>query len=289
MEQVKKHLSRIGELVGTSSEFLALKLPSFCAETKLTVQTRLTTNFIPSLSFLLISVFNTFGDFFDRYEQVIAIASLVYLTTGSKTLIALIVAYVFDFITLHTRRYLDFPEQHPYAITCVDRVWATLALAWNLSEVFMYFPGIVVNNDLLTEVHLHYTIGLEYLFGAHEFMILLLSLFVFRQVIRRRGPDTKWFGPTKKYWIKHFVRYYWCCSTGICAVLNIVMFAYYKFFINAGLGYDEQEIFSLAVIYMASLVSLYLFMGIILGKRARLPLLHGACVAHVGQLKQGMP
>jgi hypothetical protein len=281
--------NQVGGLTLNSARNLPDTLAKIIADVKLGIEERLLVNFMPSLSLLLIAFLNSLGDLFDRWEQVIAIASLVYLTTGSKTLMALIVASIFDFVTLHTRRYLGFPEQHPYAITCVDRVWATLALVWNLSEVFMYFPDIVVDNDILAEVHVSYTMGLEYLFGAHEFMIVILSLLVFRQVIRRRGPDTKWYGPVKVYWIKHFVRYYWCCSTGICSVLNIVMFAYYKFFINAGLGYDEQEIFSLAVVYLISLVSLYLFMGIIIGKRARLPLFHGACVAHVGQLKEGIP
>ena len=261
---------------------------SFLRTSKQWLKERTAYNIIPFFSMTVVCLCNLCIDFLDRYDQVIAIVWLIFLTTGSKTIIALLFAYALDFLILHTRHFLDLPKQHEYAISCVDRVWAALALSWNLSEVFMCFPGAAVNNFYLSEVHSQFTLGMEYFFGAQEFIVVLFSFVVFRQVVRRRGPDTKWYGGTKKIWIKHFVRYYWCAAMGICVVLNLVMFVYTKFFINANFGHD-QEIFALACIYGVALISVYLFIGIIIGKRARLPLIHGACICHVGKLKDGMP
>jgi hypothetical protein len=262
---------------------------SFLGASKQWVESRTAYNVIPFFSMTLVCLCNFCIDFLDRYDQVIAIVWLIFLTTGSKTITALVLAYIFDFLILNTRRFLDLPKQHEYAISCVDRVWAALALSWSLSEVFMYFPGIVITNSYLSEVHSQFTLGMEYFFGTHEWVLFFFSFVIFRQVVRRRGPDTKWYGAPKQVWIKHFVRYYWCAAMGMTVVLNLVMFVYTKFFVNSGIGPEEQEIFALTCIYGVALVSAYLLLGIIMGKRARLPLIHGACICHVGKLKEGMP
>ena len=172
-----------------------------------------------------------------------------------------------------------------YSVTWLDRGFALLAAAWAMGELFTYNPMIVRQYAILKYLDQNYLRGIAYFINLHPLNSTVFSFFIFREIIRRRGPDTKWFGETKKYWIKNIVRYHWCFAFCLNAVIQTFMYAVYKFLIPQGMAIPQQETLSLAFFCVSALVICYAGICAMLGLRCKVPLFHGACIIHVGKLK----
>ena len=123
-----------------------------------------------------------------------------------------------------------------------------------MGELFTYNPFIVRQYALLGYIDQNFLRGVSYFINLHPLNSTIFSFFVFREVIRRRGPDTKWFGETKKFWIKNIVRYHWCFAFCLNAIIQTYMYGVYKFLIPQGLPMAQQESMAIVSFSIAALI-----------------------------------
>lgn len=244
--------------------------------------------------FILIELFTNFDGF-------IAILFTVYDTIGKKAALVLLCLYLADKTqeffrknvgnrgkkkkTSERSRYLPSVESPDYRITWFDRGIAFLAVLWPLTQIFMFHLEIARSYEFLRYIEHEYLRGLIFFLTFTPFNNALITIFVFREVVRRRGPDTKWFGQYQKFWLKHFVRYLWCYASCLNTIIQIFMYTYIKFGVANGLDSYDQE--NISTVFFFVIFSFCIYGGIcaILGIQPRFPLFHGACILHVGRLK----
>ena len=226
-------------------------------------------------------------EFVTQFDGFIAVFYTLMVTIGIKALIMLSFFFCLDQITSLLQKITGSPQKPFYSITWVDRGWAFLASVYAMGELFTYNPMIVSQIPFLEYLDENFLRGIGYFINLHPLNSTCFSFFIFREVIRRRGPDTKWFGETKKYWIKNLVRYHWCFSFCLNAMVQTYMYAIYKFLIPQGLMGPQQEVVAIVFFGLTALIIVYAGICALLGIRCRVPLFHGACIMHVGKLKDG--
>jgi len=223
-----------------------------------------------------------------NFEGVAVVMYTLTITLGVKTVIMIGGCFCLDQIEIVSKKLTGAPPtpESIYRLTWVDRGFAFLAAVWSMGELFAFFPAVVIDYDFLQEIDLNLLRGIGYFCNLNPYNSTVFSFFVFREVVRRRGPDTQWFGDTKKYWIKNFVRYHWCFSFCLNTALQIYMYTMYKFLLPQGMSLLQQEIVSVSFFFMIAVVICYAGICALLGLRCRVPLFHGACILHVGRLKK---
>jgi hypothetical protein len=207
------------------------------------------------------------------------------VTLGIKTAILIGGCFSLDQIEVFLKKLTGAPPKSMYSLTWVERGFAFLAAVWSMGELFAFFPQVVLEYKFLLEINHNLLRGIGYFINLNEINSTAFSFFIFREVVRRRGPDTQWFGDTRKYWIKNVVRYHWCFSFCLNTVLQIYMYTMYKFLLPQGMSLLQQEVVSTSFFFMTAAVISYAGICALLGVRCRVPLFHGACTLHVGKLK----
>ena len=224
-------------------------------------------------------------EFVTNFDGFIAVLYTLGVTIGIKAMIMLGCFFGLDQIDTFLRKLTGSAPKDLYSVTWVDRGFAFLASAWTMGELFTYNPFIVRQYALLGYIDQNFLRGVSYFINLHPLNSTIFSFFVFREVIRRRGPDTKWFGETKKFWIKNIVRYHWCFAFCLNAIIQTYMYGVYKFLIPQGLPMAQQESMAIVSFSIAALIISYSGICALFGLRCQLPLFHGACTIHVGKLK----
>ena len=137
-------------------------------------------------------------EFVTNFDGFIAVLYTLGVTIGIKAMIMLGCFFGLDQIDTFLRKLTGSAPKDLYSVTWVDRGFAFLASAWTMGELFTYNPFIVRQYALLGYIDQNFLRGVSYFINLHPLNSTIFSFFVFREVIRRRGPDTKWFGETKK-------------------------------------------------------------------------------------------
>ena len=220
-----------------------------------------------------------------NFDGTIAVLYTLVVTIGIKAVIMLLCCYIFDKIEAFLQKSTGLAPKPQYSITWVDRGWALLASAWTMGELFTYNPAIVRQFFVFRYLDENFLRGIAYFININPLNSTVFGFFIFREVIRRRGPDTKWFGSTTNLWIKNFVRYHWCFAFCLNIVVQTYMYAIYKFLIPQGLSMPQQETIALIGFIVIALIIFYSAMCAILGIRCKVPIFHGACILHVGKLQ----
>jgi hypothetical protein len=223
--------------------------------------------------------------FVTNYEGLIAVVYTIVVTIGIKSAIMLSSFFCLDQIDSLSRKVLGAAPKSIYSVTWVDRGFAFLAAVWAMGELFTFNPMVVMDFPFLQEIDRNFLRGIGFFINLHPLNSTIVSFIIFREVVRRRGPDTQWFGDTKKYWIKNVVRYHWCFAFCINTIVQIYMYCTYKFLIPQGMSAEQQEIAAVSFFFLIAGVISYSGVCALLGLRSRLPLFHGACVLHVFKLK----
>jgi len=218
-------------------------------------------------------------------QGILAILYIIWQTLGIYVAAVLLVLYLFDVTEDYARAQFKLPPRPELGVTWVNRGCAFAAILWPMSELFLYFGEIVDSFSFLSMLEHDYLRGIIFFISFAPFNNAIISIFVFRELIRRRGPDTKWFGQTAKYWIKHFVRYCWCFTFCIHIMIQLFMYIFIKFAVASGLEGSDQEQVALAFFFMMLALMVYGGICAILGLQPRFPLFHGACLVHCGRLK----
>ena len=138
-------------------------------------------------------------EFVTNFDGFIAVLYTLGVTIGIKAMIMLGCFFGLDQIDTFLRKLTGSAPKDLYSVTWVDRGFAFLASAWTMGELFTYNPFIVRQYALLQYIDQNFLRGVSYFINLHPLNSTIFSFFVFREVIRRRGPDTKWFGETKKF------------------------------------------------------------------------------------------
>ena len=146
--------------------------------------------------------------FVTNYEGLIAVVYTIFVTIGVKSAIMLSGLFCLDKIDALSRKAFGTAPKSIYGVTWVDRGFAFLAAVWAMGELFTFNPMVVMDFPFLQEIDRNFLRGIGFFINLHPLNSTIVSFIIFREVVRRRGPDTQWFGDTKKYWIKNVVRYH---------------------------------------------------------------------------------
>jgi hypothetical protein len=223
--------------------------------------------------------------FVTNYEGIIAVIYTIIVTIGIKAGVMLGSFFCIDQIETFLRKNFGIPPRSIYSMTWVDRGFAFLAAVWAMGELFTFNPMVVMDFQFLQDIDRNFLRGIGFFINLHPLNSTIVSFIIFREVVRRRGPDTQWFGDTKKFWIKNVVRYHWCFAFCINTVVQIYMYCTYKFLIPQGMSAEQQEIAAVSFFFLIAGVITYSGVCALFGLRSKLPLFHGACTSHVGKLK----
>ena len=242
-------------------------------------------------------------EFFSHANGFVAIMYVIFNTIGKKAIAAFFILFIFDIfreineiliwdpnemVSLEEYELARFfpPIDHPdYKISYTERGLGFLAILWPLTQIFMYHLEIVRGYEFLSYIEHEYLRGLIFFLAFTPFNNAIITLYVFRELVRRRGPDTVWSGQYHKFWIKHFVRYMWGYASCLNTLIQLFMFVYLKFFIADGMDSYQQENVSTVFVGVGVALCFYGGLGPILGFQPRFPLFHGACRFHAGRLK----
>jgi len=223
--------------------------------------------------------------FVTNYEGIIAVLYTIIVTIGIKAAFMLGSFFCVHQIEIFLRKVFAASPKATYSMTWVDRGFAFLAAVWAMGELFTFNPMVVMDFQFLQEIDRNFLRGIGFFINLHPLNSTIVSFIIFREVVRRRGPDTQWFGDTKKFWIKNIVRYHWCFAFCINTVVQVYMYCTYKFLIPQGMSAEQQEIAAVSFFFLIAGIISYSGICALLGLRSKLPLFHGACTLHVGKLK----
>ena len=174
----------------------------------------------------------------------------------------------------------------PTNVDLFDRALAFLGLLVPYVELAHLFPKQLAAYPELTQFINQFVGGIRLVIEYNPYLILVWNFLVFRELIRRRGPDTVWAGlDKKKYWIKWFIRYYWCYGFCLTSLIEPYNFINSKIFDLLVMSPWFSQSVTYFVFYVTGALLLYGAIGILVGVPNYVPLLHGACVFHVGKPK----
>jgi hypothetical protein len=219
-------------------------------------------------------------------EHTEAILVVVWNTIGLKLVVFFSALFVYDKLEDLFRAKYKLPRQQ-YGLTAVDRGLAMCSVLLPLSAMCYFMAEIISEFPNLEYIRHNYLLGLFFLYKSTPYTGVIISSLIFRHLIRRRGPDTKWFGSVNKVYIKHHVRYCWCYNF----VLHFLLIIYMTFFIkilvkSEGLGPYEQETIMLAYLMIFLFFITYCLACAAMGIYPYIPVLHETCIFHVGKLKK---
>jgi len=218
-------------------------------------------------------------------DAVWAVLYLISITIGYKLLIMFPLLYLYDISMEYFRKKAGLKPANPYALTALDRGIAFCAGIWPISEAFMFFQEIARSYPFTNYLNHNYFRGLVVMLSAAPLTSIILAFVVYGQIVRRIGPDTRWFGGRPKRWIKYQIRYHWCFSLCLHAVITLWIFCFLKFAVANGLKGDEQEVWASSFFFMFIGLSAYQMLCAIIGVKPRFPIFHRACVFNCGRQK----
>ena len=218
-------------------------------------------------------------------EELIKIAAVLYVLGINliPPVAALIVLYILSNFVVPSKK----PITDATNVNLFDRAAAISGLILPCAEFSRFFPNEIKQWPALYNFQVEYLTGLIMLLNLNELIVILLQVFCFRELIRRRGPDTEWVGATgKDYWVKYFVRYYWCYGFCLTTVLEPYNFVQSKVIELLQLPGWVDTFFTELAFYTLGALILHAVIYALIGIPNKMPLLHGACEFHVGRPKK---
>lgn len=177
----------------------------------------------------------------------------------------------------------DKPATDPTNITLFDRCLALCGFILPCAELCRFFPHEITTIPWLHALQIQYLTGLMLLLNLNDFNFVIANILVFRGIIRRRGPDTKWSGTRNKFWIKYFIRYHWCYGSCLMTLLEVYMYIHSKILCHLSIPMWGNIAIAGGMFYISAAVLGYSAICALLGTIGKMPLIHGACEFHVGQ------
>jgi hypothetical protein len=175
----------------------------------------------------------------------------------------------------------------PTNVDIFDRALALVGLIVPYVELCRIFSRPLKDYPWLLSFNRDYLAGIKMAMLYSPYTMMIWNLVVFREFIRRRGPDTVWFGSDrKKLWIKWFVRYYWCFGFCLASLEEPYNFFKTKVVDLLRLPSIYVDIMHETVCVVCGSLLIYNVICILIGIPSRLPLFHGACEFHVGKPKK---
>ena len=205
--------------------------------------------------------------------------------------VLLFILYLFDRTNLFLRQTFgpeikkDVPETYPLPLNCVERGVCFLAMIWPMAELFMWAGELIDQFPILKAIEDDLLRGTILFVQYSPLNSTLIGLFVYKDIIRRRGPDTIWRGPAEfpEFWIKYTVRYHWCYAFSMHILIGFFMWCYLKLVVgSAGLRAQDQEVWMTAFFFITFTLILYGGVCAIFGIQCKLPIYDGACRIHCG-------
>jgi hypothetical protein len=157
-------------------------------------------------------------------EELIKFTAILYVLGVNlfPPVAALSVLYVWSNYILTSKK----PITDATNVKLFYRGLAISGLILPCAEFARFFPDEIKQWPVLDHFQVEYLTGLIMLLNVNELFVILLQVFCFRELIRRRGPDTEWVGSDgKQIWVKYFIRYYWCygfCLTTLLEPYNFI-------------------------------------------------------------------
>jgi hypothetical protein len=172
-------------------------------------------------------------------------------------------------------------------VNLFDRGFALAGLILPCAEFARFFPDEIKQWPVLYHFQVEYLTGLIMLLNVNELFVILIQVFCFRELIRRRGPDTEWVGSDgKQIWVKYFIRYYWCYGFCLTTLLEPYNFIQMKVIELLQLPSWIEAFFTELAFYTLGCLIVHAIIYALIGIPNKMPLLHGACEFHVGRPKK---
>jgi hypothetical protein len=218
-------------------------------------------------------------------EEVIKVAAILYVVGVNlfAPLAALIVlSFVSNFLIKSKKPVTDATN-----VNLFDRGFALAGLILPCAEFSRFFPNEMKQWPELYWFQVEYLTGLIMLLNINQLIVILLQVFCFRELIRRRGPDTEWVGSTgKNMWVKYFIRYYWCYGFCLTTLLEPYNFIQMKVIELLQLPSWVDTFFTQVAFYTLGCLIAHAIIYALIGIPNKMPVLHGACEFHVGRPKK---
>lgn len=222
---------------------------------------------------------------FSIQEELLKIFAIFFVIGANffPPVLALAVLYTLSNFVLKSQKKVTDPTN----VNLFDRGLAIAGLILPCAEFSRYFPQEIKQFPMLYQFQLDYLTGLIMFLNLNEIVVILLQVFCFRELIRRRGPDTEWSGSTgKKIWIKYFIRYYWCYGFCLTTILEPYNFIQVKLITLLNLPPWVSTCISEGAFYLLGFLIIHAIIYALIGLPNKLPLFHGACEFHVGRPKK---
>ena len=174
----------------------------------------------------------------------------------------------------------------PTDIRLFERLAAAFGLLLPTAEFVRYFIQDVNKYDTYQLLPYGLLANFIIFLQFNQLIIMLTQITCFREVIRRKGPDTVWKGRYRKIWIKNFVRYYWCYGFCLTSLLEPYNFFRTKVLSLFAIPREVLTQFQHLVFFSVSFCIIAALVGIMFGTHTKIPLIHGACVFHIGRQKE---
>jgi len=218
-------------------------------------------------------------------EELLKVFAIFFVIVSNllPPVIALTILYALSNFVLKSQKKVSDPTN----VNLFDRGLAISGLILPCAEFSRYFPNEIKQIPWLYQFQLDYLTGLIMFLNLNEIVVVLVQVFCFRELIRRRGPDTEWTGSTgKKLWIKYFIRYYWCFGFCLTTILEPYNFIQMKLMTLLNLPLWVNTCLSESAFYILGGLILHAIVFALIGLPNKLPLFHGACEFHVGRPKK---
>jgi hypothetical protein len=218
-------------------------------------------------------------------EELIKIAAILYVLGVNlfPAVAALSVLYLLSTFIIKSKK----PVTDATNVNLFDRGFALSGLILPCAEFSRFFPNELKQWPVLYHFQVEYLTGLIMLLNLNEMFVILLQVFCFRELIRRRGPDTEWIGSDgKKIWVKYFIRYYWCYGFCLTTLLEPYNFLQMKVIELLQLPSWIDILLNETAFYTVGFLIVHGIIYALIGIPNKMPLLHGACEFHVGRPKK---
>lgn len=193
------------------------------------------------------------------------------------------VLYVLSYYLIKSNK----PDSDATNVNLLDRAYAFMGFIVPLAEYTNYFPAEMNDYPFIRDFQAHYLTGITLLLNSNQFIPLIMQILCFREIIRRRGPDTEWSGPrTNRLWIKYYIRYYWCYGFLIVSLLEPYCFMQRKVIELFDFPYWLDAAISQTCFYFFSALLIHGLFFMLIGQPNYMPVFHDACEFHVGKPKK---
>ena len=226
-----------------------------------------------------------------KIEALLSVLYVFCTDLGLFSAILLLTMYLIDRTLLFVRKQFnpeieeDVPETYPLPLNCVERGFCFLAMFWPMAELFMWAGELIEQYPILKAIEDDFLRGTILFIQYSPLNSTIIGLFVYKDIIRRRGRDTIWRGPAEfpENWLKYDVRYHWCYAFSMHIVIGFFMWIYLKLVVGShGLRSQDQEVWMTAFFFIMFTLILYQGICAIFGIQCKLPIYDGACRIHCG-------